>query len=153
MIKKSWMVMAALLLPALGWAQDRNSDEIAIKQRLATYSQARERGDVHAEAQSYAMNADFRAFGGALAQGRDAIEKTLVVSNPNYHFALTVEHVNFLDANIAVAETTVLAGPKDNQRPMVATYTMVKQRGNWLIGAARVAAAAPPPEATPAPSR
>jgi hypothetical protein len=107
--------MAALLLPTFGWA-DQSSDKAAIKQRLATYAQTRERGDAHEEAKSHTLNADFRAFGGALIHERDATEKALVVNVLSYRFALTVDHVNFLDANVAVAVALAITGSENNQR-------------------------------------
>jgi hypothetical protein len=39
------------------------SDEAAIRQRLATYTEARNHSDAHAEALCYTEDGDFRAFG------------------------------------------------------------------------------------------
>jgi uncharacterized protein (TIGR02246 family) len=127
-----------------------SADETAIRERLAGYAAAREHGDVHAEAMAYSEDGEFRAFGGAVVQGRAAIEKTLTVANPTYHFVLNIERVHFLEPNVAIAETAVRAGPEAGPISMVATYVMVKRKGEWLIGAARVGRAGDSPVAKPA---
>jgi hypothetical protein len=56
-----------------------------------------------------------------------------------YAFALTVESIRFLASNVAIADTRVIAGPPDHKIDMIGSYVMVKQGGDWLIGAARIA--------------
>ena len=115
-----------------------DSDEATIRQRLATYMEARNHGDAHAEALCYTEDGDFRAFGPP-SRGRAEIEKALAVSVSGYAFSLTVESIRFLDSNVAIADAHVVAGPPDHKIDMLGSYIMVKQGGAWLIGAARIA--------------
>ncbi len=109
-----------------------------IRQRLATYTQARNHGDPHAEALCYTEDGDFRA-GGPASHGRPEIEKALAVTVQAYEFALTVESIRFLDSNVAIADTHVVAGPVQHKIDMIGSYVMVKKGNSWLIGAARIA--------------
>jgi uncharacterized protein (TIGR02246 family) len=115
-----------------------DSDEAKIRQRLVTYTEARNHGDAHAEALCYTEDGDFRAFGPP-SRGRAEIEKALTVSVSGYAFSLTVENLRFLDSNVAIADTHVVAGPPEHKIDMVGSYVMVKKGGAWLIGAARIA--------------
>ena len=114
------------------------ADEAAIRQRLATYTEARNHSDAHAEALCYTEDGDFRAFGPP-SRGRAEIEKALAVSVSGYAFSLTVETIRFLDSNVAIADTHVVAGPPEHKIDMLGSYVMVKQGSAWLIGAARIA--------------
>jgi uncharacterized protein (TIGR02246 family) len=149
MNKKMLTALAALLLPALAGAQGApGADETAIRARLATYAEARNRGDMHGEVMSYAADGEFLAFGSKVVTGRAGLEKALGGVPPTYTFKLTVDHVRALTANVAVADTSVEAGPDAGHVHIFATYVMVKRGGHWLIGAARVGA---PMGAIPAP--
>jgi len=117
---------------------ESNADEAAIRQRLATYTAARNHGDAHAEALCYTEDGDFRG-SGPPSRGRAEIEKALAVSVSGYAFSLTVESVRFLDSNVAIADTHVVAGPPEHKIDMLGSYVMVKRTGTWLIGAARIA--------------
>jgi uncharacterized protein (TIGR02246 family) len=114
------------------------ADEALIRQRLSTYTEARNRGDAHAEALCYTEDGDFRS-AGPPSRGRADIEKALAVSVSGYEFSLTVESIRLLDSNVAIADAHVVAGPRDRRIDMLGTYVMVKQGGTWLIGAARIA--------------
>ena len=86
-------------------AESKNpADEAAIRQRLATHTEARNHSDAHAEALCYTEDGDFRAFGPP-SRGRAEIEKALAVSVSGYAFSLTVETIRFLDSNVAIADT------------------------------------------------
>lgn len=115
-----------------------DSDEAKIRQRLATYTEARNHSDAHAEALCYTGDGDFRSFGPP-SRGRAEIEKALAVSVPGYAFTLTVESVRFLDSNVAIVDAHVIAGPPEHKIDMLGSYVVVKQSGTWLIGAARIA--------------
>ena len=119
------------------------ADEASIRQRLAAYADARNRGDAHAEALCYTEDGDFRSSAGPFSRGRAEIEKALSVSTTGYKFSLEVDTVRFLNAHVAVAEAKVVAGPPQNRGELVGTYVMVEKNGAWLIGAARIARAQP----------
>lgn len=116
----------------------REPDEAKIRQRLATYTEARNHGDAHAEALCYTEDGDFRSFGPP-SRGRAEIEKALAVSVSGYAFSLTIESLRFLDSKVAIADAHVIAGPPEHKIDMLGSYVMVMQGGTWLIGAARIA--------------
>jgi uncharacterized protein (TIGR02246 family) len=122
---------------------NHDGDEAKIRQRLVTYSDARNHGDAHAEALCYTEDADFRSVGPA-RRGRAEIEKALAVSVPEYVFSLTVETVRFLDSNVAIVDTHVITGPPQHKVDMLGAYILVKQGSDWLISAARIARTATP---------
>jgi uncharacterized protein (TIGR02246 family) len=116
------------------------SDEAAIRTHLTGYIEARSRQDAHAEAMFYADDADFRAADGTWAVGRQQIERALAPSGPprpDFRFRLAIGTIRFLNPDVAVVDA--VASNTGNY----ATYVMVKRGGMWLIGAARLALAAP----------
>jgi uncharacterized protein (TIGR02246 family) len=91
-----------------------DSDEAKIRQRLATYTEARNHSDAHAEALCYTEDGDFRAFGPP-SRGLAEIERALTVSVSGYAFSLNVESLRFLDSNVAIADAHVVAGPPEHK--------------------------------------
>ena len=140
-----WSPMRSKLIPLLALcaitalAESKHpADETAIRQRLATYTEARNHSDAHAEALCYTEDGDFRALAHP-AEAAPKSKKPLAVSAPGYAFSLTVETIRFLDSNVAIADTHVVAGPPEHKVDMLGSYVMVKQGNAWLIGAARIA--------------
>ena len=131
------LLLAVCAITALAESK-HPADEAAIRQRLATYTEARNHSDAHAEALCYTEDGDFRAFGPP-SRGRAEIEKALAASAPGYAFSLTIETIRFLDANVAIADAHVIAGPPEHKLDLLGSYVMVKQGSAWLIGAARIA--------------
>ena len=138
-----------VLLPATSRAQSPASDEVAIRARLAAYADARNRRDAHAEALCYTLDGDFRSSAGPFVSGREAVEKQLTVTNPDYRFLLTVTHFRFITPQIAIVDADVNTGIGTNLAPLVGVYVMQKQGNDWLISGARIARA-PAPAAAPA---
>ena len=77
--------------------------------------------------------------------GREAVEKQLVVNNPDYRFHLAVTHLRFVTPQVAIADADVNTGIGANLAPLVGVYVMVKQGGEWMISGARIARAQAPP--------
>src|SRR5690349_19326122 len=97
------MLLAVLTLPTAPLrAQSAGGDEPAIRQRLATYAEARTHRDAAAEALCYTKDGDFRSSQGPFVSGREAIEKQLTVTDPSYTFALTVTKLHMLTPQVAV---------------------------------------------------
>jgi uncharacterized protein (TIGR02246 family) len=119
------------------------ADDAAIRQRLATYAKARSDRDARAEALCYWEDGDFRSSAGPFVTGREAIERQLIVNNPNYRFELEVVGLRFLTPDVAIAEANLQTGVLPILTKLVGSYIMVKRNGEWLIGAARIARAAP----------
>jgi uncharacterized protein (TIGR02246 family) len=123
--------------------QASNADETLIRARLAKYAEARDTGDAHAEALCYTEDGDFRSSAGPFVTGRTAIEKQLTVGTAGYRFALAVDTLRFVTADVAIAETRVAAGPAQTPAQLVGTYVLVRQGNDWLISAARIARVMP----------
>lgn len=106
-------LLAAFAVAALAESK-HPTDEAAIRQRLATYTEARN----HSDALCYAADGDFGALGPP-SRGRAEIEKALALSAPGYAFSLTVETTRFLDSNVAIVETRAVAGPPEHKIDML----------------------------------
>jgi len=138
------IVSLALSSTLVAHGQDtKTADDAAIRQRLATYAMARSNRDSHAEALCYWEDADFRSSAGPFVNGREGIERQMVVNDPNYRFELEVVSLRFLTPDVAIAETNLQTGVLPFLTKLVGSYVMVKRNGEWLIGAARIARAGP----------
>ncbi len=137
-MRRGYILLLAVCAMTVFAESKHDSDAAMIRQRLATYTEARNHSDAHAEALCYTEDGDFRAFGPP-SRGRSEIEKALRVSVSGYAFSLNVESVRFLDSNVAIADAHVVAGPPEHKIDMLGSYVMVKKGGAWLIGAARIA--------------
>jgi len=130
-------------------AQPTAADEMAVRQRLAAYAEARMNRDAAAEALCYTEDGDFRSSAGPFVSGRAAIEKQLTVNDPTYQFVLTVTHLRFLTPGVAVADADLVTGAQGRTAKLVGSYVLVRQGSNWLISAARIAVAPAPREPKP----
>jgi uncharacterized protein (TIGR02246 family) len=144
MFRSLMMVVLVTMTAAASSAQSRSADETAIRARLAAYADARNRRDAHAEALCYSTDGDFRSSLGPFVFGREAVEKQLVVKNPDYRFMLEVTHLRLVTPQVAIADADVNTGIGTNIAPLVGVYVMVKQDGEWLICGARIARAPAP---------
>ena len=141
------IALVSVTIPALA-QQSPGADEMGIRARLASYADARSRRDAAAEARCYTVDGDFRSSLGPFVSGRADIEKQLTVTDPNYRFSLTVTRLRFLMPQVAMVDADVLAGPEGRTAKLVGSYVMVRDSGDWLIAAARIALA-PAPRVTP----
>jgi uncharacterized protein (TIGR02246 family) len=133
------MVLAVVLISASAFAQSGTpADDMAVRARLAAYADARNRRDAHAEALCYTQDGDFRSSAGPFVFGREAVEKQLVVADPTYRFLLTVGRLRFVTEDVAVVDADLMTGLGERLAPLLGTYVLVKQDGDWLISAARI---------------
>ena len=130
------VALLALIAPLSG--QD-TQQEAAVRARLATYADARNRRDAHAEALCYTEDGDFRSSQGPFVSGRSAIEKQLTVNDATYHFNLEVTKFRFLNPTTSMVDATVKTGTSRGEALLVADYVVVKQGNDWLIAAGRIA--------------
>lgn len=146
MLLRSLIVVTALVLgtASLGAQPGTAADEAAVRARLATYADARNRRDAHAEALCYSVDGDFRSSLGPFVSGRAAVEKQLTVTDPSYRFVLTVTHLRFLTPDTAIVDSEVNAGTGTTLAPLLGIYVMKKDGADWLIAAARISRAPAP---------
>ena len=131
------LLVCSSILATVAQAQTTTPEESAIRRSLAGYAAARERQDVVAQGQYYALDADFRFNAdGQIIRGRDEIEAFLQPPAPasENRFTLDVEQVRFLSPTIALADA-IYGGLRNGY----ALYVMLKEGDQWLIKAARVA--------------
>jgi ketosteroid isomerase-like protein len=126
------------------------ADEDAIRARLASYAEARNKQDAHAEALCYTTDGDFRSSAGPFVSGREAVEKQLTVTIPDYRFLLKVTHLRFVTPDVAIVDADVNTGVGNNLAPLLGVYVMAKQGSTWLISGGRISRAPTPPAAAPA---
>lgn len=143
------LMLALVMLVAPLQAQGTAGDEAAIRQRLATYAEARTHRDAAAEALCYTKDGDFRSSQGPFVSGREAIEKQLTVNDPSYTFALTVSKLRMLTPQVAMVDAEVAAGPAGRTVKLLGSYVMVRAEADWLIAAARISTVPAPRPAAP----
>jgi uncharacterized protein (TIGR02246 family) len=147
------LMLAGLMLSVVPLhAQSAAGDEAAIRQRLATYAEARTRRDAATEARCYTTDGDFRSSQGPFVSGREAIEKQLTVNDPSYTFGLTVTKLRMLTPQVAMVDADVAAGPAGRTAKLLGSYVMVRTGADWLIAAARISTMPPPRPAAAAPA-
>jgi len=139
-------ILAAVAVLALTapLAAQYAQEEAAVRARLATYADARNRRDAHAEALCYTEDGDFRSSQGPFVSGRSAIEKQLTVNDPTYHFNLEITKFRFLNPTTAIVDAEVKTGTSRGEAILVADYVVVKQGTEWLIAAGRISTKPPP---------
>jgi uncharacterized protein (TIGR02246 family) len=121
----------------------RPRDEAGIRDQLAAYAQARQRGDGHAQALFYSEDADtWLSTTKKLSSGRPAIEQELnLPPDPNRRFRLEIESLSFVSDDVALVDTQYFGTSSEPNGH--AFYVMVERDGKWLIRASRIARFAP----------
>jgi uncharacterized protein (TIGR02246 family) len=149
-VKTRLNLLMLVLVLATPLRAQTSGDEAAIRQRLASYAEARTQRDAAAEARCYTPDGDFRSSLGPFVSGREAIEKQLTVTDPSYTFALSVTKLRMLTPQVAMVDAEVMAGPAGRTAKLLGSYVMVRTDGDWLIAAARISPT-PAPRNPPAP--
>lgn len=117
-------------------AEQRLPEEARIRQVLAAYAAARQRGDGRAQAAYYSEDAEFwhPRSGDPLERGRARME-TFLAADPE-PFRLEPVNISFAARDVALVDAHFFGtGPSPNG---VAYYVMVKRSGEWLIRAVRI---------------
>ncbi len=132
-----------LLLPATApaLAQNRPTDEAAIRKSVAAYESAVNRRDARAIAGLFAREGDAVFFDSPRFMGRDSIAKghdeTIGRWPSTRRFALEVTNIRFLGSDLALVETHARfsEGEMTSDR---GTILMARRDGKWLWEALRV---------------
>jgi len=113
-----------------------NSEEKLIRQSLATYAAARQRGDGIAQAARYAEDAELwhTLSKRGLVRSRSAIQN-LFLAHKAAPFRLEPVNISFATADVALVDAHFFGPALDPNG--VAYYVMVKRGGEWLIRAVR----------------
>ncbi len=138
MTQSTTALMVLLALCCAVSAEAQTPDETAIRQQLAGYAAARERGDGAAQAAFYTDDADeLRTRTRKMIAGRAAIERDLALApNAARKFTFRVESVRFITPDVALAETEFFGSASTPNGH--ASYLFARRGGRWLIEAGRI---------------
>ena len=127
------------LLPAQAAAQ--SPDEVAIRDLVQQYVNAREHQDAGAVAALFTSDADQLVSSGEWRNGRDALVRGALASSQKTGGKRSIEvtSVRFLTADVAIADGRyTLANMKGGEnRDMWTTLVLKRESGGWRIAAIR----------------
>ena len=131
-----------------GVAQSKGGDEAAVRDVVANYVAARDRGDAAAVAAVFTENADQLTSSGEWRRGRDELVRgTLASSKANSGArTITITTVRFPAADVAIADGEYVIGATSSApaRKMWTSFVMIRSGGRWRIDAIRNMLPAPP---------
>lgn len=129
-------------------AQSKGGDEAAVREVVASYVAARDRGDAAGVAAVFTEHADQLTSSGEWRRGRDELVRgTLASSKTNSGTrTITIKTVRFPAADVAIAdgEYVIAATSSAQARRMWTSFVMVRSGGRWRIDAIRNMLPAPP---------
>ena len=124
-----------------GLAQPKGGDEAAVRDVVAAYVAARERGDAAAVAAVFTENADQLTSSGEWRRGRDELVRGTLASSKTNSGArtITIRTVRFPAADIALADGEYVIGATSSAaaRNMWTSFVMIRSGGRWRIDAIR----------------
>ena len=124
-----------------GHAQSKGGDETAVRDVVASYVAARDRGDAAAVAAVFTESADQLTSSGEWRRGRDELVRgTLASSKANSGArTITIKTVRFPAADVAIAdgEYVIAATSSAQARNMWTSFVMIRAGGRWRIDAIR----------------
>ena len=122
-------------------AQSKSGDEAAVRELVANYVAARDRGDAAAVAAVFTENADQLTSSGEWRRGRAAlVTGTLASSKANSGSrTITIKTVRFPAADVAIADGEYVIGATASAqaRNMWTSFVMIRSGGRWRIDAIR----------------
>jgi uncharacterized protein (TIGR02246 family) len=131
-----------------GLAQSKGGAEAAVRDLVANYVAARDRGDAAGVAAVFTEHADQLTSSGEWRRGRDELVRgTLASSKANSGArTITIETVRFPAADVAIAdgEYVIAATSTAQARKMWTSFVMIRSGGRWRIDAIRNMLPAPP---------
>ena len=147
-MRQAFAVSAVLCVLALsgrfapaGLAQSKGGDEAAVRDVVANYVAARERGDAAAVAAVFTENADQLTSSGEWRRGRDQLVAGTLASSKTNSGArtITIKTVRFPAADVAIAdgEYVIAATTSAPARNMWTSFVMIRSGGRWRIDAIR----------------
>ena len=124
-----------------GLAQSRGGDEAAVREVVANYVAARERGDAAGVAAVFTEHADQLTSSGEWRRGRDELVRGTLASSKTNSGArtITIRTVRFPAADVAIAdgEYVIAATSSAQARNMWTSFVMIRSGGRWRIDAIR----------------
>ena len=138
-----FIIMCCLISAAAAFAQEgaRGVDEVAVREVVRQYVDARERMDERAVAALFTEDADQLVSSGEWRRGRSEVVRGAMESSRQMggRRSIAVESVRFITPEVAIAdgryELTGLAGGAT--RRMWATLVLKRTGGGWRIAAIR----------------
>ncbi len=142
------VLMASLQFATTGLAQSKAGDEAAVRDVVASYVAARERGDAAAVAAVFTETVDQLTSSGEWRRGRDELVRGTLASSKTNSGArsITIKTVRFPTADVAIAdgEYVIAATSSAQTRNMWTSFVMIRSGGRWRIDAIRNMLPAPP---------
>lgn len=122
-------------------AEQKTTGEAAVRDAVASYVAARERGNAAALAALFTEDADQLTSSGEWRRGRDELVRgTLASSRSNAGTrTITIQTVRFASPDVAIAdgEYVIGAGTAGAARKMWTSFVIVRGGGRWRISAVR----------------
>ena len=142
------LVMASVQFATTGLAQSKAADEAAVRDVVANYVAARERGDASAVAAVFTETVDQLTSSGEWRRGRDELVRGTLASSKTNSGArtITIKTVRFPAADVAIAdgEYVIAASSSAQTRNMWTSFVMIRSGSRWRIDAIRNMLPAPP---------
>lgn len=146
-----WLLWALVLTPWLAGASEPlpSTDDVAVRDVVRRYVDAREAQDPKAVEGLLTRDADQLVSDGTWRRGRDDLVQGMLASsrkNPARR-SIKVESVRFLAPDVAMADGryTQAGGSAVKDRQMWTTIVLKREGQNWKIAAIRNMLPAPPP--------
>lgn len=122
-------------------AQSKGGDEAAVREVVANYVAARERGDEAGVTAVFTESADQLTSSGEWRRGRDELVRGTLASSKTNSGARTISirTVRFPAADVAIAdgEYVIAATSSAQARNMWTSFVMIRSGGRWRIDAIR----------------
>ncbi len=147
-LRRMCYVMLLLMLPfallccrTTEQAQNRTSDEAAIRGQVAAMEAAYNKRDTAALAAIYATDGDVMMVAGPRSSGHEAIRRATETDwakmPSTRQISLTVDSIRFLSSDVAIAECTARLSEGEPSQDR-GTWVMVRRDGTWRVAALRV---------------
>lgn len=148
LVSSAFALVLLTCMPVQG--QVTAADDVAIKEVVRRYVDAREARDPEAVAALFTTDADQLVSSGEWRRGRDVLVKGVLASSASTTGTRTIviETIRLIGPDVAIADGRYEISGAET-RKMWTTFVLVRQQGQWRISAIRNMLPAPPAAARP----
>jgi uncharacterized protein (TIGR02246 family) len=148
------LIVATLMASHVAWSADTGKSDAAIRERMASVEAALNKKDAAAYAACFTPDGDRIGLASPISRGRAEIAaaaKSMIAGWPqNQSVKFVVRSIRYIGSDVALAEADHLfsAGTPRQTR---GTWTLTRQKGQWLVASSRIyeAESAAPTSAAP----